>query len=192
MYRTRCEREGYGLDQTLVRAHHDYVKSCERGVGGPARPRALPLEDLWKLPSSRDAWHLGGPVDPRAAMMAGTWFLCREVELSTSRARTMEFSETGGLLEVTWHLPASKNDQAALGYARRLRCACTPHAKLRGERAKCIAHVLLDHVLFLRTRFADCWGREGPSWGLPRFPDSFGKVVAKSAMVRLSGGQRCT
>ena len=96
VYRTRCERQGYCLDQSLLRAQRDYVKSCERGMGGPARPRALPKEELWRLPAGRDAWHLGGPVDPRAAMMVGCWFLCREVELSTSRARTKEFSEGEG------------------------------------------------------------------------------------------------
>ena len=96
--------------------------------------------------------------------MACWVFLCREVE-------------------VTWFLPASKNDQAALGYSRRLRCSCSSHAKSRGELAKCIVHVLLGHMHFLKFRFASRWGKDGPSWDLPLFPDNSGSVVAKAAMV---------
>ena len=49
---------------------------CERGLGGPARPRPIPMELLPQLPASRSAWNAGGPINPRAAISAGCWFLC--------------------------------------------------------------------------------------------------------------------
>ena len=183
VYRRRCERSGHMVDHTLGRTIGDYVRSCERGLGGPARPRPIPMELLPQLPASRSAWNAGGPINPRAAISAGCWFLCREVELSTSRARNLEFSMVGDALTVTWHLPASKNDQAALGYARTLRCSCEADACARRVRAGCAAHVLLDHAHFLRIRFPERWSQEGPEWSLPLFPDGSGTVVSKQAMV---------
>ena len=46
-----------------------------------------------------------------------------------------------------------------------------------------MVHVLLDHVLHIRSRFGHLWGESGPDRQLPLFPDLEGEVVGKQAMV---------
>ena len=180
VYRTACERQGFILGPLLARAHREFQRSCMRGIGGPVRPRPLPMERLHHLPGHRLAWNEGGPLNPRAAIIAGTWFLCREIELSTSRARLLELCiPSSGRPSVTWHLPASKNDQAALGYSRSLVCRCSPTVKP----SECPVHVLWDHACFLRHRFPSSFVADVPNWDLPLFPDEAGSVVLKSAMT---------
>ena len=86
VYRLAAERRGYDITPLLARDLKDYRRSCARGLGGPVRPRPLPIENLGHLSASREPWAVGGPVNPRASIIAGTWWLCREVELSGSRA----------------------------------------------------------------------------------------------------------
>ena len=62
------------------------VTPCERGQGPPVRNMGFPLSRLAELPTKRDAWVLGGPVSPHTAVVVGSWFLSREVELSSTRA----------------------------------------------------------------------------------------------------------
>ena len=122
----------------------------------------------------------GGPVNPRAAIIAGTWSLCREVELSTSRTRLLELRlPRAGRPSVVWHLPASKNDQAAIGYSRSLICRCSPSI----SKAECPVHVLWDHACFLRHRFPASFENDVPIRDFPLFPDESGSVVSKAAMT---------
>ena len=73
---------------------------------------ALPLLRLGELDLDRDEpWCLGGPVGPACAMIAGAWFLTREVELATSRAKFVSLDRgSRGEDLVRWFLPASKTD----------------------------------------------------------------------------------
>ena len=138
------------------------------------------MQELHRLPASRLPWTEGGPVNPRAAIIAGTWFLCREIELSTSRARLLELRVPRlGRPSVVWHLPASKNDQAAMGYARSLLCRCSQSV----SPAECPVHILWDHACFLRHRFPAQFENDVPNWDFHLFPDKSGSVVCKSAMT---------
>ena len=49
-YRGHLERAGYTLDGPLLRAFRDALRSCQRGLGGAVRARALPLDQLGSLP----------------------------------------------------------------------------------------------------------------------------------------------
>ena len=85
-YRADSERAGFTLDGPLTRMFKDMVRSCSRGVGSPLKSRPLPFARLGELPESRRPWVEHGPVSPKTAILAGSWFLTREIELSCSRA----------------------------------------------------------------------------------------------------------
>ena len=149
VYRTTAERRGYDISPLIVRDLKDYKRSCLRGLGGPVRPRPLLLESLGSLPAQRGAWVEGGPINPRAAVLAGSWWLCREVELASTRARLLELLvPPGGKPSARWHLPASKSDTEAVGMARTLHCCC----EVVGL-SSCPAHCLWDHLCFLERTF---------------------------------------
>ena len=73
VYRVEAERRGFALDVLAARSIKDYTRSCLRGLGEPSRPRPLPFEQLPSLPGSRVPWSSGGPVNPRAAVLVGSW-----------------------------------------------------------------------------------------------------------------------
>ena len=180
-YRTAAERRGYSLDELAGRSIKDYTRSCLRGLGEPSRPRALPFDRLSSLPGGRAPWTHLGPVNPRAAVLVGSWWLCREIELSNQRAALVEFFGSGSSLRAALHLPASKTDQLAAGSSRSLSCCCPPRPSGR-DRASCPVHCLVDHLLYLRVLFPHRWQGEEADASLPLFPTASGKVVSKSAM----------
>ena len=119
-YRQRCAQEQYPFSSSLGKLFADVVRSCERGVGAPVEALPLPLLRLHELDLRADApWVRGGPVGPACALVAGAWFLTREVELSTSRASLVSLErDSEGLEVVRWFLPASKTDQETRGTSR--------------------------------------------------------------------------
>ena len=157
VYRRECERRGYEIGSLLRGDLKDYRRSCERGLGGSVRPRALPLECFGSLPADRSAWIADGPVNPKAAIICGAWWMCREVELATARARLVEIRWEVEPPLATWHLPTSKADPKALGMARTLKCNC-----MEFGRARCPVHVMWDHLAYLRTQFTKGWREGGP------------------------------
>ena len=185
-YRTEAQRHGYEITGVMHRHFEDSKRSCNRGLGGPIRARPLPLDRLHLLPFGPDPVVAGGPVGPRAAIQVGAWWLTREVELSTSRARLVELSmNSGGQLAARWHLPASKTDIEAVGMARTLVCHCSCPPRWPGAGVKsCPAHVLAEHLLLLRALFPDRHDALGvPDLDLPLFPTCTGGVVKKEAMI---------
>ena len=109
---------------------------------------ALPFSDLRNLPGDREAWVTGGPLSPRNAVIAGSWFLMREIELSTAAARSVTISMVNGKPTVRRCLPVSKTDWRALGVARSHGRSCAA-----GLDKACPAHVLWDQLLYLQRRF---------------------------------------
>ena len=59
-YRSESERRGYALSSTILRNIADYNRSCLRGLGAPARSKALPLLQLHRLPRRALPLALGG------------------------------------------------------------------------------------------------------------------------------------
>ena len=179
LYRGHAERSGYAISGPLQRAFRDANRSCVRGLGGPVRARALPLDRLSSLPGGPQPWCEGGPIHPRNAIVAGAWFLTREVELSTARAAMVEIvALPNSTPKVTWHLPASKADPEALGTSRTHGCSCEG-AVSRG----CPVHAIWDQVIALRKTFPGRWSSSrGFDWSLPLFPTRDGAVVDKEAM----------
>jgi len=179
-YKTWTARQGHSWSTTLQQAMTDAIRSCERGLGGPVKARALPFARLGDLPGGDDPWTPGGPMRPRNAIVIGSWFLTRELELSTASAAALELSfPRPGVPQVKFHLPASKSDVQATGTAREHGCSCNG---VPGP--SCPAHAAWDHLTFLRSRFADRWPSAlPPSPELPLFPTALGTACTKDAMI---------
>ena len=174
LYRTHCARAGHGFGPELAVAARDAARSCARGLGGPVRATPLPLEQLHRLTGGRAPWVAGGPCSPRNAVVTGTWWLLREIELSTLPAHLVEVSKgTDGLPVVSLTLPASKTDQAARGAARCHRCRCESVS----APFSCPAHAVLDQMAFLRRQFPQRWPQGRPDQLLPLFPGLGGDTV---------------
>jgi hypothetical protein len=187
VWRVSAERgvgghEAQELSPVITRAFTDAVRSCTRGLGGPIKAFALPFTRLGLLPGSRTPWSTNGPLSPRNAMVLGSWFLLREVELSSTRAALVEVWPTGdeGKPKVTWALPASKTDQRACGTVRSHGCCCSDQAKPRPD---CPAHAAWDHLLFLKRTFPEGWCGDVPPPHLAMFPDAAGAPCSKDSLT---------
>ena len=180
LYRTEAERRGFPLTADLARIFTDVVRSCRRGRGAPAKPTALPFMRLHELDlDGEEPWCAGGPIGPASALVAGAWFLTRELELSTARAALIEFDTDEALRPIVrWRLPVSKNDPSALGVARSHGCSCT-----EGKRGCCPWHALDLQMKLLKRRFPQKFVDEAPSLDLPLFPATDGSAVTKDAMT---------
>ena len=179
-YRAECERRSFAYTPDLTRTHRDCLRSCQRGLGGAVKALGLPFERLGELDINEEGpWCAGGPVGPAAAIVAGSWFLTREVELSTTRAELVEL--TGQSPDdwcVQWRLPASKSDPQALGVARTHGCACAGHSV-----AGCPYHAVATQLARLRRLFPDRCRGQAFDMDLPLFPDVSGTPVTKEAMT---------
>ena len=180
LYRTTCGRHGHDFGPALALALRDAVRSCQRGQGAPVQATPLPMRRFHELPGGRDAWAAGGPLSPRNALVTGAWWLLREVELSTLRARLAEAScGVDGVWRVHLTLPASKSDQEARGTARGHRCRCASLPSPFG----CPVCAVRDQLSFLARQFPQRWAGGLPDWQLPLFPQITGEASTKEAVV---------
>ena len=179
LYKAEAQRRGHSWPDYLHRALRDAVRSCERGMGPPTRALPLPFARLGSLPPGRAPWVRGGPLCPRNALVIGSWWMMREVELSTVRAVHVDLTGdwTRNNLHAKLTLPASKNDAAALGAARAHRCHCVGAITVM-----CPTHAIADQLGFLRRAFPDRFINGRPMLDLPLFPDAQGRVVNKVSM----------
>lgn len=172
IYRGHIERAGHNIDSALSRAFKDSARSRERGMGGPVKAMALPVERPKELPLHREPWTPGGPGCARNATVAGAWFLIREAELGSALATSRTLDASGPKPMVHWALPTSKEDIKALGIARSPGCSCSRMPDRLGP-APLLAEALLGGF--------DTEGH--PRGALPLFPDANGKPCSKEAMA---------
>ena len=171
IYKVEAQRRGFPWTDVLHRCLKEGIRSCERGMGPAVVAQALPLCYLHLLPAGESPWVRGGPAMPRSPIIVGSWWLMREVELATVRAAHLAFSgawdQEGGCVRIT--LPASKNDQQALGVARAHTCKCREVIA-----ADCPVHTILQQWYWLREAFPPRWVDGRPDLDLPLFPTSGG------------------
>ena len=178
-YKSWALRQGHDWTAPLQQSMQDAIRSCERGLGGPVKARPLPFARLSELPGGDEPWVQGGPLRPRNAIVIGSWFLTRELELSSASAASLELSfPSPGIPQVRFHLPASKSDVLATGVAREHGCSCRG-----GPSAACPAHAAWDHLTFLRERFPTYWQPSSSPMDLPLFPAASGAACSKDAMT---------
>jgi len=170
------ERRGECWSPALLRLQTDVARSCARGLGPSRQALPLPFDRLGSLPADPRPWVPGGPIGPRNCIIVGAWWMARELELATIRARLAVICPRAPPT-ATIHLPASKTDAAALGVARSHACVCFGSAQ-----PNCPTHALWDQQLLLRTLFADRHADGMPDMSLPLFPDVRGRAVSKRAM----------
>ena len=180
LYRATCERRGWTFTPDLNWLLKDCVRSCLRGRGGPSKALALPFNRLGELDLADDGpWHQNGPVGPGCAIIVGSWFLTREIELSTSRACHITFgTDEVGDPTVRWQLPASKTDQQALGKAMVHGCACSPSSS-----CGCPYHSAKAQLDRLLRLFPSRFKNGVADVDLPLFPTAAGNTVDKDPMT---------
>ena len=178
-YKGLCERSGHGFDGPLNRALKDAIRSCQRGLGGPVRALPLPFEKLRDLPGDDGPWSAGGPLFPRNLVVVGSWFMMRELEISTLKCGMVQIveSEVLGEPRVSCSLPASKTDQKALGVTRTHGCLCT----VRPD-PLCPAHAAWDQARRLRLLLKLNVMDSLPS-DLPFFPNAELRETTKEAVA---------
>jgi len=130
-------------------------RSCARGLGAPVKARALPLERFAGLPGGHDPWVGLGPVGPRNILVVGSYWMLREIELSSLRASLVEATLAADRTpRVLMHIPASKTDQAAVGAARSHGCGCSRGGPVSPG---CPAHAAWDQLPHSQRRFPEQW-----------------------------------
>ena len=162
---------GYVVTDELERAGRKAERAVKRGMGPSAQAgtfdvAALALASADRTPNTRK-----GPQFPRHAMIAGSFFLTREVELSA--AKMGDFTVDESAYTVKWHLPASKTDIAAEGVFRTWGCV---GGKSMCDTPICPYHAIkevIDHYKELNVY--------DPT--LPMFGTAEFKTVSKKAMV---------
>lgn len=178
--RIDCVRHGQQIDSATSQAIADAVRSCERGMGPARKVSGLPMSRLAGLPDDDGPWAAQGPLAPKRVIIAGAWWLTREIEISNARAALVCFSGSGSSLTASWCLPASKTDAQAFGTERTHGCWCG--VGVLGD--LCPAHVLLQQRQALLQWFPSLHDKSGiPGDDLPLFPDAKGNPCSKEALV---------
>ena len=178
--RAECERLGQNIGSAIVRTIKDTIRSCERGLGPARKTCGLPMNRLRELPDGDDPWSPGGPMAPKRTLIAGAWWLTREIELSTARASLVSIWGSSGSRKVSWCLPASKTDTQAMGVERTHGCCCGNG---------CFGDICPVHTLELQRSTLKDWfpsqhlPNGGPNSDLPLFPNEDGSPCTKQAIV---------
>ncbi|CAK9045157.1 Uncharacterized protein SCF082_LOCUS25539 [Durusdinium trenchii] len=130
--------QGLPWSDQLRQAYRAAVRSCNRGIGNSKQAGGLPLEQVAALPPMGQLVK-GGPRHPVAATVLASWWLLREIEASRARRKHITVNVTDR--RVTWRLPSSKTDQAALGAERSHTCSCALHSP-----NLCPFHLMVGHL----------------------------------------------
>ena len=105
-----AERQDQGLAAASRRALRDAKRSCFTGMGPLHQRRGSrsSYSNVYHGPQTHCT--LEGHWYQDGALIAGAWWLPREVELATARTALIRFRKGPLGLEATWWLPASKTD----------------------------------------------------------------------------------
>eukprot|EP00971_Amphidinium_carterae_P349373 6490987-Amphidinium_carterae.1 len=171
LYRAKKEHcKGYDWDDALATAFRDAKRSLTRGIGPPHQASPLSLEKLSSLDVTEEPLVEGGPLNPFALCVVGSFFLTRELELAAACVHHVEVRSEEYLL--TWTLPASKTDVEGRSVKRSWGCTCGGSSNV----APCPFHVLVNHFKVLARHWD---GIEA----LPLFPTKGGAICTKLAVA---------
>lgn len=155
-------------------------RSVTRGIGPASQCGSLDLNMVADLGLGDTPLVKGGPIGPAQMIIAGSFFMLREVEASLAVWQSITLDPDRSL--ITWILPASKTDPKALGKTRSWGCVCTEleSAETSTVTARC------PYRAILRQRAAVCAVLECRIIDLgcvPVFPALDGTACSKEAVV---------
>ncbi|CAK0901597.1 unnamed protein product [Prorocentrum cordatum] len=113
--RVEAERGGHALGVCASRALTDATRARERGLGPSSQASPLPMEDLYLLPDGEQPWVPGGPANLKWMIIAGAWWMLREIEISCTRAGFVTGAGSGPALEAPLEVSAGWALQASSG-----------------------------------------------------------------------------
>lgn len=170
------QESGYVWSHALQSSARRCTRSVLRGLGGPVRSEAFDLDRVVAfLKHSNIDIAEDGPESPLHAVVVGTYFLLRELELSAIDMEDVTFTND----TVTLNLPVSKVDWQAKGCRRTWSCICN-----LGHH--CPVHLLKEYDHEQRTN-----GRTSGPWLLSRSGGrctKAGMVDMIRTVVQSSGG----
>ena len=151
---------GLPWSPALQQARRAAIRSCGRFLGNPKQAGGLPLV---RIPECTSMVPLvsGGPKWPARSTLLASWWLLREKEAAQAKRMHIRLDEEAAT--ISWRLPSSKTDQAALGAVRVHSCSCT------GVRSPiCPFHLMKDQLQAIEV---------GPN--APVFPANGGEPATK-------------
>ena len=152
---------GHVWDVALDSAFKDIRRSCERGLGGPKQAGALSLDEM----RNRGTYEGVVLAEASLAIVFGSWWLLREIELAAMTVGQVSFEKGAGCGVAVVKIAASKADTRAAGTTRRHGCACpSPLCPVA------VARKLVG-------------SRKGAAGGDPLITNKGGEVVTKEEMV---------
>ena len=114
------------------------------------------------------------PINAGAMVLAGIYFMTREIELSGALQHELSLTPDGSTCQLL--LPASKKDPNACGVIRTVECMC-------GVVAVCPSHCLQQYVGQLAA-LGDALGMDSDA--LPLFPNPRGEALKKHQVVDMA------
>ena len=113
---------GHPWTEKLQQTYRAAKRSCMRGLVPAKQASALPMGRLAGF-SSSEPMATPGPTSPARSTIISSWWMLRELEASRAKIEHLTFDHVNKT--VTWLLPSSKTDVAALGASRKHSCACS-------------------------------------------------------------------
>jgi hypothetical protein len=160
-----------------------------RGLGPAKHTNAIPFELLAAIPDTLVPKHPDGPERIGRALILGSWFLMREIEIAALTIGDITFTNRDTdtpILEV--YLPRQKNDAQGSGCTRRLACICKlveggrfGHTLPLGFDFEELNTLCPYHSAF--EQYAGNVGRFGGDPSFPLFPTARGLVQTKAGFV---------
>ena len=105
----------FDVPPSVSLALRDARRASQRGLGLPKKANPIPLERLHEFDLGQKAEHPEGPLWPVRSVTIATWWLLREVEMSSVAQREVTLSPDG---TANIFLSTSKTDPRTLGVTR--------------------------------------------------------------------------
>ena len=176
--KSRHIEQGFEWTEQLSGCARKVERSVLRGIGPASQCGSF---DLWKVVLLRlpvAPVVLRGPLGPCNLIIAGSFFMMREVEISLALWRSIVFDHSARL--ITWTLPATKSDPLALGKTRSWGCTCNDDAD-DPQVQPCPYHSMVAQ----QGAVSSVLGLDLPSLeNVPVFPTMEGSVCTKEAVVQ--------
>ena len=113
---------GHPWTDALTLMAKRFERSVTRGFGLASQCRSFDVGEVASLDLGAAPLVDQGPTGPGNLLVAGSFFMLREIEASLALWRSVTSNENK--LIINWVLPASKSDPQALGKSRTWGCTC--------------------------------------------------------------------